>query len=311
MNKPKFLSISPSETSAKLKMLQLAPGGRWEKKKNRENFTIMQEKDCRTYVIGKVMTNTVNTDAAILIIHWEMNHRLDSHLSSINQALPSDWRSHDRERRRGRGLEEQRRKLRWDHLHYSSVTFPLQETTCAFTEHLSNQLDTSGGQSHLFYLLVCFYSGRWDVFQQSTSIPLGVNLALFSGQTLNIGLLIAWTCLAQGSWYLLSCLQFSTRRQLTFSPHSQPDWALNPRSWSRGLLSAMNPWGIICSQSHARTLCCWQHRRLGWGRSQRAQVSSNHGCCGRKGIYCMIQDWNWHCVSTVSKTVSEHHLTAV
>lgn len=29
----------------------------------------MQEKDCRTYVIGKVMTNTVNTDAAILIIH--------------------------------------------------------------------------------------------------------------------------------------------------------------------------------------------------------------------------------------------------
>lgn len=151
MNTPKFLSISPSETSAKLKMLQLAPGGRWEKKKNRENFTIMQEKDCRTYVIGKVMTNTVNTDAAILIIHWEMNHRLDSHLSSINQALPSDWRSHDRERRRGRGLEEQRRKLRWDHLHYSSVTFPLQETTCAFTEHLSNQLDTSSS-SRLFLL---------------------------------------------------------------------------------------------------------------------------------------------------------------
>lgn len=112
------------------------------------------------------------------------------------------------------------------------------------------------------------YSGHWNAFHHSSSIPAGVSLTLFSGVTLNIGPLIAWTCLALGNWSLLSCLQFSIHLQLIFSLHFQTDWGL--RFWSRGPLSATNPWGVICSQSHARKLCSWPRRQPGWGHSQKA-----------------------------------------
>lgn len=166
----------------------------------------------------------------------------------------------------GEGLKEKSRKLRWDHLHHSSH---IHTTPYTCTE--PHTAAPTANWTHTTALIAFFFISVWiwDAFHHPSSISVGVNLALFTGLSFNIGHLIAWTCLARGNWSLLSCLQFSIHLQLTSSQHSQPDWAINLRFWSRGRLSPTNHWGVICSQSHLRRLCSWPHRQSGWGHSQR------------------------------------------
>lgn len=179
------------------------------------------------------------------------------------------------------GGEEQKAKVRpppplKSYLYSSGNTLYLHWGTHSSSD---NQLEWLYHQ--LFSLFFC--CRHWTVFHYLISCPVGVNLALFTGLPSNIGPLITRTCLAQGNWSLLSCLQFSIHLQLTFSQHSQPDWDLNRRFWSRGPSSATNLWGVTCSQSHARKLCSWPRRRSGWGHSQRAQVSSDRKCWDHDG----------------------------
>jgi len=53
----------------------------------------------RKQIVGKEMTNATNTDAVVLIMHWELNHRLD--FCPIDQTVLCVWRSCDWERRGG------------------------------------------------------------------------------------------------------------------------------------------------------------------------------------------------------------------
>ena len=199
----------------------------------------------------------------MLIIHWGMNHRLESHLRPMNQPLLPVWRSCDQERRRG---EEQKSS--------GETTSPAQVIpSLSRRRHLipaqnssSHNWTGTGIQGLYDNSFILYFSGCWDAFHHSSGLPVGLSLDC----PLSIGPLIAWTCLARGNWSLPSCLRFSIHLlRLTFSQRSQPDWAPNLRSWSRGPSSATNPWGAICSQSHARRRCSWPRRRSGWGHSWR------------------------------------------
>lgn len=147
----------------KPKMLRLVPG---RKREERSGETYCYNVRNRS-MVGKVMMNTANTDGVILTFHWEMNHRLDFHLCPINQALPSVWRSCDWERR-GRGLEEKSRKLRWDHLHYSSLTFTLQATPNSCTERLSHIQQLQ----HLVDDQICFIFYSFSLWTLGSVSPL-------------------------------------------------------------------------------------------------------------------------------------------
>ena len=80
--------------------------GRHREKNAWETYPIhiIQERYWSKYGIGKLMVNTAESNGVIMI-HWEMNHRLDFHLCPIKQAVLSVWRSCDWERKGG-GLEE-------------------------------------------------------------------------------------------------------------------------------------------------------------------------------------------------------------
>lgn len=124
-------------------------------------ITTMQERDYRAYVIGKLMANTANTDGLILIIHREMNHRLDFHLCPIKQALPSVvevmWL-----RKEGERIGRERKK-QGETTSTSSTTqvLPLlcrQHLIPALSPSTTNWTITSNGQLIYFLFFFHFYT---------------------------------------------------------------------------------------------------------------------------------------------------------